>query len=101
MTMQPEADFPPYDPDELAAVKALTAVDVAAIDAAVLQNATASWQKVAMIVISAMYAYPGRYEEIPDHYYGRRVRALAAAGRLEARGNVASMRASEVRLADG
>jgi hypothetical protein len=101
MTTQPGPEFPPYEPDELAAVGGLTASDISAIDAALLQHSSGSWQKVAMVVIGAMYAYPDRYEDIPDHYYGRRVLELVRAGHLEAQGNVVNMRGSEVRLSPG
>jgi hypothetical protein len=44
-----------------------------------------------------MYAYPDRYDDIPDVFYGKRVLALAEQGLLEASGNLRQWRFSEVR----
>jgi hypothetical protein len=86
------------DDEDHLAVSALTQDDIAAIDSAILAEARVHWQKVAMVVAKAMDAYPGEYLEIPDLFYGQRVRELVLAGRLVSQGNVSRMRFSEVRL---
>jgi hypothetical protein len=49
-----------------------------------------------------MYAYPDRFDDIPDVFYGQRVLQLASEGLLSAQGNLRRMRFSEVRkLNDG
>jgi hypothetical protein len=72
--------------------------DIDAIDRAILAQCESHWRKVAYVVSVAMEAYPDRYFEIPDIYYGARVRELVTSGRLDAKGNLARMRFSEVRL---
>lgn len=44
-----------------------------------------------------MYAYPDRFDDIPDVFYGLRLRQLASDGLLSAQGNLRRMRFSEVR----
>lgn len=86
------------DDEDHLAVSALTEDDITAIDDAILAEARVHWLKVAMVVAKAMDAYPGEYLEIPDLFYGQRVRELVLKGKLIAQGNVSRMRYSEVRL---
>jgi hypothetical protein len=87
----------PLDDDDLLAIGALTDVDVAAIDQAILSMLSAHWQKTALVVSRAMYAYPDRYDDIPDVFYGQRVVELASKGLLDANGNLRRLRFSEIR----
>ncbi|MFN3984935.1 MAG: DUF3658 domain-containing protein [Rhodocyclaceae bacterium] len=91
-------DDPPLDAEGLEAVAALNQDDLAAIDRALLAASHSSWRKVAFVVGTAMDAYPDLYHEVPDVFYGQRVRALVSAGQLEAQGNLHRMRFSEIRL---
>jgi Protein of unknown function len=91
-------DDPQLDPEELAAVAALSADDLGAIDRSLLAASHPSWRKVALVVGLAMDAYPDLYHDIPDVFYAERVRALVSSGQLEAQGNLHRMRFSEVRL---
>ncbi|MDQ8051197.1 DUF3658 domain-containing protein [Luteibacter sp.] len=93
-----ELDDPDFDQEDVAAISALTSADIDAIDRAILSQCDSYWRKVAYVVSVAMDAYPDRYVDIPDIYYGARIRELVATGRLDAEGNVARMRFSEVRL---
>jgi hypothetical protein len=86
------------DAEERAAVAALTATDVSAIDSAILAQVRTHWQKTALVVVKAMYAYPDKYEDIPDVFYGQRVIALTEGGAIEASGDLLQMRLSEIRL---
>jgi hypothetical protein len=85
------------DEDDTKAIAALAVEDVAAIDEAILSKLSTHWQKTALVVAISMYAYPDKYEGIPDVFYGRRVLALAQQGLLEARGDLRKWRFSEVR----
>lgn len=85
------------DEEDLLAIEALTDMDVAAIDEAILSLLSERWQKTALVVSKAMYAYPDKYDDIPDVFYGQRVVELASRGLLEANGNVRQLRFSEVR----
>lgn len=89
---------PPLDADDLDAVAALTSHDLGAIDRALLAASTTTWRKVALVVGTAMDAYPDLYQDIPDVFYSQRVRTLVSVGQLEAQGNLHRMRFSEVRL---
>ena len=91
-------DDPPLDAEDLQAVAALTPADLTAIDQALLAASHANWRKVAFVVNVAMDAYPNLYLDLPDVFYAQRIRALVAAGQLEAQGNLHRMRFSEVRL---
>jgi hypothetical protein len=91
-------DDPPLDADDLRAVAALTQDDLLAIDRALLASSSSDWRKVALVVASAMDAYPDQYLDIPDVFYSLRIRELVFDGWLEARGNLHRMRFSEVRL---
>jgi hypothetical protein len=87
----------PLADDDLLAIGALTVADVAAIDHAVLSVPGEHWQKTALVVSRAMYAYRDRYDDIPHVYYGQRVVELAPKGMLAANGNSRQLHFSEVR----
>lgn len=95
VTEQDDADF---DDEDVAAIAVLKEADIEAIDHAILAQCESQWRKVASVVSAAMEVHPDRYFDIPDIYYSERVRHLVAAGRLDAQGNMARMRFSEVRL---
>jgi len=85
------------DDEDTNAIAALTVEDVAAIDKAIVSTLSSHWQKTALVIAMSMYAYPDRYDDIPDVFYGQRVLALAEQGLLEASGNLRQWRFSEVR----
>ena len=85
------------DDGDRAAIAALSVAEVAAIDQAILSSLTSQWQKTALVVGHAMYAYPDRFDDIPDVFYGLRLLQLASDGLLSAQGNLRRMRFSEVR----
>lgn len=76
---------------------ALTDADVTAIDKAILSQLSDRWQKTALVVARAMSAYPGKYEDLPDVFYGQRVVALCSQGLMEADGNLRQFRFGEIR----
>ncbi len=98
MTSTDDQDDPPLDADDLQAVAALTQDDLRAIDRALLASSSADWRKVALVVAAAMDVYPDLYHDIPDVFYGQRVKDLVSSGHLDAQGNLHRMRFSEVRL---
>lgn len=87
----------PLDDEDRTAVAALSVAEVAAIDQAVLSALTSQWQKTALVVAHAMYAYPDRFDDIPDVFYVLRLLQLASDGLLSAQGNLRRLRFSEVR----
>jgi len=91
-------DDPPLDAEDLEAVAALTRDDLGAIDRAIIAASHTNWRKVALVVGTAMDAYPDLYHDVPDVFYAQRVRALVSAGQLEAQGNLHRIRFSEIRL---
>ena len=92
-------DDPPPDSDDLRAIAQLSEEDLRVIDRAILASASKDWRKVALVVAVAMDAHPDHYYDIPDVFYSQRVRHLVSGGKLQAQGNLARMRFSEVRLA--
>ena len=85
------------DDEDRAAIAALSVAEVAVIDRAILSVLTSQWQKTALVVGHAMYAFPDRFDDIPDVFYGQRLLQLASDGLLSAQGNLRRMRFSEVR----
>jgi hypothetical protein len=83
--------------DEVEVAK-LSESQVQMIDTALLSNTTERWRKVAMVVAMTMNSMPDTLDDIPDIYYGQRVRKFVRDGVLESQGNLASMRFAEVRL---
>ena len=97
MTRELPQPLPPLTPEERARVSRLTRQQLLAIDEALLAEVRPRWRKVAMVVACAM-GRPSHIKGIPDTFYGQRMCALVAEGRIEAQGNVEYMRFSEVRL---
>ena len=64
------------------------------LEALLLAQATASWQKIAMIIGRAMI----ENNIWDDNRLGDRITALVDAGKLESAGNIRKWRFSEVRL---
>jgi hypothetical protein len=87
------------DAAQQALANALTADQLEAIDRALLRASDAQWRKVARVVGTAMMSdWEGKPEGIADVFYSQRVAHLVQQGKLEAQGNLARMRFSEVRL---
>lgn len=79
-------------------VSRLTPEEVAQIDAALLSAAGARFQKVAMVVASAMIKLETSTRRVPDLFYSERVRHLVETGVLESVGDLRRMCFSEVRV---
>jgi hypothetical protein len=87
------------DEGEQELVKALSARDVEAIDAAILAAARDKWLKVAFIVGPLWTKLNPRDDHrIPLGFLVRRVASLVEVGRLQSQGDVRQIRFSEVRL---
>jgi hypothetical protein len=86
------------DAAELEVVSALTPAQVAAIDAAILSDVSASWSKVAKVLGKQLKARPGVPDDVPLDYYWQRLSFLVNQGRVEVQGNLCRARYSEVRL---
>ena len=87
----------PLDAEEAATVAALTAVEVEAIDAALLESTSLNWSKVAMVLAMQVQGRLGVPEDVPLEFYWGRLRALVDRGDLESQGNFRRARYSEVR----
>lgn len=87
----------PLDEEERAIVAALTPDQVKAIDAALLEDVSARWTKVAKVLGKQLKAKPGNPVDVPLEYYWQRPRHFVDAGELESQGDVRRARFSEVR----
>jgi hypothetical protein len=93
-----DPDDRPMDADEEARAARLTEAELRTIDECILSNITCRFQKTARVVVLAMNAMGNRFRELPPVFYSGRIKSLAAAGVIEAAGNLNCMRFSEVRL---
>jgi hypothetical protein len=81
---------------------ALTSAPISYFDAELLSHVTERWQKVAMVVGKTMAkVYCDPILNVSDLVLASRIRALAAAGRVEAKGDLNRMGFSEIRLPRG
>ena len=79
-------------------VSHLTPSNLKTIDGALLSNSASSWRKAPRVIGSAMVTLEGQFQRLPLGLYVQRIGALVEGGELLARGNIAFMRLSEVRL---
>jgi hypothetical protein len=85
--------------EQQARAAALTPDQLDAIDRELLRASDVQWRKVARVVGTVMTTdWSGKPERIADIFYAQRVARLVRLGRLEAQGDLARMRFSEVRL---
>lgn len=94
--------YEPPDPslttEEQQLVSALSESEIREVDQALLSRVSARWQKVAMVVATTMLGLNEKFDEIPDIYFGQRIRELVKRGILESQGDLSRMRYSEIRL---
>lgn len=89
----------PMDADQQARAEALTPAQLEAMDRELLRASDVQWRKVARVVGTVMFSdWSGKPERIADVFYAQRVARLVRLGQLEAQGDLARMRFSEVRL---
>lgn len=93
----PQAN-PPLNAEEQAVAARLSPAELQAIDTVILANAAERWLKVAWVVLHTADAMEKQHPGLSCLFYAQRLCQLAAAGRLESKGNLAYMRFSEVRL---
>ena len=91
----------PMDPYEQARAASLTEADLRTIDECILSNITPQFRKTAKVVALTLRALGDRFPELTDATYCDRIKHLAAAGLIEAAGNLNRMRFSEVRRSGG
>jgi hypothetical protein len=89
---------PPLTPEQENLVSKLSETDIKIIDAAIMENITEQWRKVARVIGTTMIDLEDKFYGIPDLFYGKRVRALRAKELFESQGDLKKMRYSEVRL---
>lgn len=90
-----------YEPtdEEIAQMRSATPEEGAAVDAMILRECSARWQKVAFVVGQLLDEFEGTYEHLPFAYIQARMQELEDRAELEIAGDVWAMRHSEVRLA--
>ncbi len=97
-----EEEIVQNDPDLSATQRAVTdnlsTEQVSIIDEKLMEYTCENWRKVARLVMSAMQDLRGSIKNVPDIYYGERIRSLVKEGRLKSQGNLKRMRYSEVKL---
>jgi hypothetical protein len=77
----------------------LTSAPISYFDAELLSHVTERWQKVAMVVgMTMMKVWDDPVLNVCDYVLASRIRALAAAGRVEAKGDLTRIGFSEIRL---
>lgn len=96
--IEPEDDGT-MDADEQARAAALTEAELRIIDECILSNTSDQFWKAAKVVALTMRDIGDNFPDLPDVFYSGRIKHLAAAGLIEAAGNLSRMRFSEVRLA--
>jgi hypothetical protein len=69
------------------------------LDQIILSSASAGWQKTAMLIVRSLDRMKGEDTMTDFETIAARIEALVRSGRLEAAGNLAKWRYSEVRLA--
>ena len=89
-----------YDPtpEEIDLMRKATASEQAEVDALLIANCNARWQKVAMVVGNLLGEFDKRFPHLPYIYMQVRLLELEDKGLIEIQGDVMQMRASEVRL---
>ena len=76
----------------------LTVEQISTIDEKLMENACGHWRKSAYLVMAAMQDPRNNIKNVPDLFYGQRIRNLVAEGKLISQGNLNRMRYSEVKL---
>jgi len=78
----------------------LSEPDLKKIDAALLENTSQHWSKMYRIVLTTMIERGDGITGLSPDFYCDRIAGLVRAGALEARGDLADMHQSEIRLAE-
>jgi len=92
---------PPLSAEEQSVVANLSEMDLQAIDAAILENCSERWHKVARIVGRTEDALEKRFPGLSYVFYTLCLCQLVDEGQLDSQGNLLYMRFSEVRLSSG
>lgn len=87
----------PLDAEEAGVVSALSADEIEAIDAALLDATAPTWSKVAAVLSKQMKSRPSVPDDAPLEFYWSRLCGLVERGHLESQGNLRRARFSEVR----
>ena len=84
--------------DAQEAIVRLQERDLAQIDQSILSALGSGWKKAGFVTAGVMIAAPDEHEDLPEAFYALRVRTLAQAGRIEAKGSLDDLKACEIRL---
>jgi hypothetical protein len=92
----------PYQPteEEVAQMRAATALEGQAVDAMILRECSNRWQKVAKIVGDLLDEFDSTYGHLPLAYLQARMQKLEDLGKVEIAGDLWAARFSEIRLVD-
>jgi hypothetical protein len=91
---------PPLTAKEQSAIAKLSDMDLKVVDSEILARSAHHWLKVTRVVLPTVNALSNRYPDLSYIFYTQRLSHLVADGRLEAKGDLAQMRFSEVRIPD-
>ena len=93
-----ESEFldPPLSREQADLCAWLSPEQPVAIDSALLSHCAGTWRKAALVIGSALHEV--RVPGVPDVFFALRLKEHVARGRLEGRGDLSSMRYSEVRV---
>lgn len=80
------------------AIEGLGEHDIERIDQLLLAALDGSWKKAGFVTAGVLIAAPDEYEEVPESFYALRLEALAAAGRIQLKGQPFALKSSEIRL---
>ena len=82
------------------AIARLQAQDLETIDQSILNALSRSWKQAGLVAAGVMIGAPDEYEELPETFYILRIRALAESARIQVKGDLDTLKTSEIRLAD-
>ena len=85
-------------PEAQEAIANLQPYDLEQIDQLLLDALDRSWKQAGLIAAGVMLSGPDEYEELPEAFYVQRMGALAQAGQVELKGELASLKACQIRL---
>jgi hypothetical protein len=95
--MTKNESLPKMTAEQRSMVDGLSGETIGQIDRALLSNATTQWSRTDRIVLATMIELDNGMG-LPNVYFFERMEHLAKEGLLEAKGDLTSLRSSEVRL---
>ncbi|WP_018417301.1 DUF3658 domain-containing protein [Teredinibacter turnerae] len=92
-----DMEVPSLTEEQVGIVSNITREELEKIDSELLLLVSDRYQKVAKIVRTYMFKNEDLISEVPDLFYGLRIKQLAEAGKIEFQGNLEFMQYCEVK----